>query len=115
MRHLPIVFLFPLLAFAAPTPESLFQEANDLFVAAKLPYGQVTESSLTTCLEKSRAAQKKLDDLFNSHPDHTITHSMDALRLKGKIKARLSQCEKIRKDSNKRPYEPKNRGHTANF
>lgn len=115
MRYLSIAFFFPLFVLATPSPESLLQDANDLYIAAKLPYGEVTESNLTKCLEKGNEAQLKLNELFNAYPDHTVSRSIDALRLKGKVKAAISQCEKIKKDSSKKPYEPKNRGHSANF
>ncbi len=115
MRYLPIAFLFPLLALATPSPESLFQDANALYAEAKLPHGSVTESNLTKCLEKGNEAQLKLNELFKTYPDHTVSRSIEALRLKGKVKAALSQCEKIKKDSSKKPYEPKNRDRSANF
>lgn len=115
MRYLSIVFLFPLFVLAAPSPESLLQDANDLYIAAKLPYGEVTEPNLIKCLDKGNEAQQKLNELFSTYPDHAVSRSIDALRLKGKVKAALSQCEKIKKDSNKKPYEPKNRDHSANF
>ncbi|UUA74267.1 hypothetical protein [Cellvibrio sp. QJXJ] len=115
MRYLLIAFLFPLHAFATPAPESLLREASDLYMVAKLPYGEVTEPNLAKCLEKGNEAQQKLNELFNAYPDHTVSRSIDALRLKGKVKAAISQCEKIKKDSSKKPYEPKNRDHSANF
>ena len=115
MRHLFFLLLCPSLAFASPSPDSLLKEANALYLSAKLPSGAVTEANLNKCIEDGTSAQGKLDLLFTKYPTDPVSNSFDAKRLQGKIKGALAQCQRIKKDLNKKPYEPKDRGHSANF
>lgn len=115
MRHLLFLLLCPSLVFAAPSPDSLLKEANALYLSAKLPTGSVTEANLNKCLENGTSAQQKIDLLFSKYPSDPVSTSLEAKRLKGQIKGALAQCQRIKKDANKKPYEPKNREHTVSF
>lgn len=117
MRHIIflIFFIFPLSALANTAPDTLFRDANNLYQEAKLPLGEVTEANIKKCLKNGSSAQNKIDTLFSNHPNHELTKSLEARRLKGKITGAITQCKRAQKTLNKKPYEPKNRDHSVNF
>lgn len=115
MKRLLVTLIFAPLAFATPSPDALLNEASKLYQVAKLPPGSVTEANLTKCLDKGAAAKEKIDLLFANYPDDAITTSFDAKRLRGQIKGAIAQCQRIKRESEKKPYVPKDRGNTANF